>query len=72
MSQQEHNRTISARAFNLLCEDTPFWGIVTPARNVRMATPEEVAEAMRNEYDILSFYFDPHQGKIVAILWEEE
>lgn len=74
MSQQEHNKTISAKAFNLLCEDVPFWGIVTPEpeRNVRQATPEEVSEAMRNDYDIDYFYFDQNRQKIVAILWEEE
>lgn len=72
MNQQEHNKTISAKAFNLLCDDIPFWAIAQKnSYGVRQATPEEVAEAMKNDYDINSFYYDPKLGRIVAILWEE-
>lgn len=72
MSQQEHNRTISVRAFGLLCDEIPSWGILEIDGSVRQATPEEISEAMKNEYDIDSFYLDKERGKIVAILWNED
>lgn len=71
MSQQEHNKTISAKAFNLLCEDVPFWGIETVEATIRQASASEIEEAMKNDYDIESFYYDVKRNRIVAILWRE-
>lgn len=72
MSQQEHNKTISVKAFEELCDEVPYWAVgINKKTDIRPASYEEYAKAKNEDENISSFYYDRKLERIVAILWEE-